>query len=88
MKLFQVAEQNKPYYSEDYVKGFNDGAKAQHEADKKEAERRGQWIYDIDDQGWSWDAPFKCDQCGNGNTQKRPTVLTAAHESRQSNELV
>ena len=32
-------------------------------------ERRGRWIYDIDDQGWSWDAPFKCDQCGKWNNR-------------------
>ena len=44
MKLLQVAEQNKPYYSADYTKGFNDGAKAQYEADRKDAERRGRWI--------------------------------------------
>lgn len=44
MKQLQVTEQNKPYYSADYTKGFNDGAKAQYEADKKEAERRGRWI--------------------------------------------
>ena len=44
MKLLQVTEQNKPYYSADYVNGFNDGAKAQYEADKKEAERTGHWI--------------------------------------------
>ena len=42
MKLLQVTEQNKPYYSADYTKGFNDGAKAQYEADSKE--RRGRWI--------------------------------------------
>lgn len=33
------------------------------------AERRGRWIYDIDDQGWSWAAPFKCNQCGKWNNR-------------------
>lgn len=69
MKLLQVTEQNKPYYSADYTKGFNDGAKAQYEADKKEAERRGRWI-DIEH------APngllyVTCSVCG-----KRQTVET------------
>lgn len=27
-------------------------------------ERRGRWIFNIDDQGWSWDYPYMCDQCG------------------------
>ncbi len=40
MKLLQVTEQNKAYYSADYTKGFNVGAKAQYEEDKKEVERR------------------------------------------------
>lgn len=42
MKLLHVTEQNKPYYSADYTKGFNDGAKAQYEADKKR--KQGRWI--------------------------------------------
>lgn len=28
------------------------------------AERRGRWIFNIDDKGWSWDKPYMCDQCG------------------------
>lgn len=28
------------------------------------AERTGRWIFNIDDQGWSWDYPYMCDQCG------------------------
>lgn len=43
MKLVQVAEQNKKYYSKDFIHGFNTGAKTQYEADKKEAERCGRW---------------------------------------------
>ena len=27
-------------------------------------ERRGRWIFNIDDKGWSWDKPYMCDQCG------------------------
>lgn len=44
MKLVQVAEQNKKYYTKDFIHGFNTGAKTQLESDKKEAERRGRWI--------------------------------------------
>ena len=46
MKLVQVAEANKKYYSKDFIHGFNTGAKTQLEADKKEAERLGSWIID------------------------------------------
>lgn len=28
------------------------------------AERTGRWIFNIDDQGWSWDYPYMCNQCG------------------------
>ena len=28
------------------------------------AERRGRWVFNIDDKGWSWDKPYMCDQCG------------------------
>lgn len=28
------------------------------------AERRGRWIFDIDNKEWSWDKPYVCDQCG------------------------
>lgn len=43
MKLVQVAEQNKRYYTNEFIHGFNVGAKNQYEADKKDAERRGRW---------------------------------------------
>ena len=42
MKLLQVTEQNKKYYSADYVLGFNTGAKAQYIVDKKR--KQGRWI--------------------------------------------
>ena len=28
------------------------------------AERRGRWEFNIDDNRWSWDNPYMCDQCG------------------------
>ena len=64
MKLLQIAEQNKKYYTEEFIHGFNTGAKAQYEADRKDAKRRGRWVFNIDDKGWSWDKPYMCDQCG------------------------
>ena len=32
--------------------------------DLPSTERRGRWIFDIDNKGWSWDKPYMCDQCG------------------------
>lgn len=43
MKLVQVAEANKKYYSKDFIHGFNTRAKTQLEADKKEMLRLGRW---------------------------------------------
>lgn len=76
MKQLQVAEQNKPYFSVEYVKGFNDGAKAQYEADSKE--RRGRWEHLGGDEWFctacahvittegSWERPCQkyCEECG------------------------
>lgn len=36
------------------------------------AERRGRWEFNIDDEGWSWDVPFKCTQCGEWNGRETP----------------
>ena len=54
MKLVQVAEQKKRYYTKDFILGFNTGAKTQYEADSKE--RRGRWIETLF--GW------RCSVCG------------------------
>ena len=32
--------------------------------DLPSAERRGRWIFNIDDRAWSWNKPFTCNQCG------------------------
>ena len=64
MKLVQVAEANKKYYTKEFIHGFNIGAKTQYEADKKEAERTGRWIFKTDRRivdGYDW----QCDQCGS-----------------------
>lgn len=41
MKLVQVAEQNKKYYTKEFIHGFNTGAKVQYEEDKRYTERWG-----------------------------------------------
>lgn len=63
MKLVQVAEENKRYYTKEFIHGFNTGAKTQLEADKKEAERRGRWINGNEG---IWNAVIlpKCSICG------------------------
>lgn len=34
--------------------------------------RRGRWEFNIDDEEWSWDEPFKCTQCGEWNGRETP----------------
>ena len=36
------------------------------------AERHGQWKFNIDDKGWSWNEPYVCDQCGKWNDKETP----------------
>lgn len=59
MKLVQVAEENKRYYTKEFIHGFNTGAKTQLEADKKEAERRGRWIM-----LQKYNNEYRCSVCG------------------------
>lgn len=35
--------------------------------DLPSAERRGRWIFDLDNKEWSWNKPYVCDQCGKWN---------------------
>lgn len=42
MKLLQVAEENRRYYSDEFVLGFNTGARVQYTTDKKG--KQGRWI--------------------------------------------
>lgn len=62
MKLVQVAEQNKKYYTKEFIHGFNTGAKTQLEADKREAERLGRWIMHINDL-FPAESTMECNQC-------------------------
>ena len=60
MKLVQVAEANKKYYTKEFIHGFNIGAKTQYEADKKEAGRTGRWIEEYSANHFQ----AKCSACG------------------------
>jgi len=42
MILLQAHEQSKKYFSDDFIEGFNLGAKAQYSRDKEE--KTGKWI--------------------------------------------
>ena len=45
MKQITINPNNEPYYSEDFIKGFQCGAQRQFEADKSDADRpQGEWI--------------------------------------------
>lgn len=58
---------NEPYYSEDFIKGFECGAKRQFEADKKDRPQ-GEWI-------WIEHSVFercKCSLCGYCRQLKIP----------------
>ena len=43
MKLITINPNSKPYYSEDFIKGFKCGAERQFEADKADRPQ-GEWI--------------------------------------------
>ena len=45
MRQLTINPNNRQYYSEDFIKGFNCGAQRQFEADKSDADRpQGNWI--------------------------------------------
>ena len=56
MEQLKVNPNNKKYYSEDFIKGFECGAKRQFEADRKE----GEWIED----GYYDYLHYVCSNCG------------------------
>ena len=58
MKLITINSNNEPYYSEDFIKGFNCGAQRQFEADKSDADRpQGEWK--------GYEIPSECSVCGH-----------------------
>ena len=60
MKLITINPNSKPYYSEDFIKGFKCGAERQFEADKADRPQ-GEWIYCEDYVGHDG---YKCSECG------------------------
>lgn len=60
MKLIQVNPNNATYYSEDFVKGFERGAKRQLEADERSIPK-GHWI---EHEVWDGDRYYGCSVCG------------------------
>lgn len=65
MELIKINSNNRPYYSDDFIKGFECGAKRQFETDKK-ARPKGEWI--VYEGGWKdldyYPPKCKCNQCG------------------------
>ena len=51
----------------DYINGVNKKLR-----ELPSAERRGRWEFNIDDEEWSLDVPFKCTQCGEWNGIETP----------------
>ena len=81
-KLLQVREENKRYFSEDYIKGFNDGAKKQYEEDIK----RGHWEYVKEN-------PFvlsylKCSCCGRASNSYEKYCSNCGARMEADNGLV
>lgn len=69
MKQLTINPNNRQYYSEDFIKGFNCGAHRQFEADKSDADRpQGEWIRIsgdwIDGHCGARYFPIRCSVCG------------------------
>lgn len=59
MKQIEVNPSNKPYYSEDFIKGFECGTKTQFEADRKELLQKVNSVWTPVTKELP-DAPFPC----------------------------
>ena len=61
MRQLTINPNNRQYYSEDFIKGFNCGAQRQFEADISDADRpQGEWVpFEYGDERW-----HKCTACG------------------------
>lgn len=63
MRQLTINPNNRQYYSEDFIKGFNCGAHRQFEADKSDADRpQGEWINHFDDL-FPEDSTIECSVC-------------------------
>ena len=58
MKRITMNPNNKRYYSSEYIKGWEDGVKAQYKARPK-----GEWILECDSEG-EGDNLYRCSKCG------------------------
>lgn len=60
MKKLTMNEDNKKYYSEEFIKGWENGVQAQYNADSQ----TGEWIGEEklpDRVGYKW---YRCSECG------------------------
>ncbi len=61
IKLIKFNLDNKQYYSAEFIKGFETGAKRQFEADS--AQRKGEW-YNKNEGIWNVEMVMTCTECG------------------------
>lgn len=64
MKPIKFHPNNRPYFSEDFIKGFECGAQRQFEADKR---RIGEWVDNISKTYPGWIHCSECDEVWTGN---------------------
>lgn len=63
MRQLTINPNNRQYYSEDFIKGFNCGAERQFEADKADRPQ-GEWITEYNGNGWNDYWNYTCSNCG------------------------
>ena len=63
MKLLCVRKENEPYFTKEFIHGYNTGAKNQYDADAAEV-KQGQWIYIQDEED---KALYECSECQHFN---------------------
>lgn len=81
MRQLTINPDNRQYYSEDFIKGFNCGAHRQFEADKSDADRpQGMWelvpCADLSEyfEGVKNGFRFKCSNCKDERKRNRPDM--------------
>lgn len=61
MKKLTINPSNKRYYSDEYIKGWENGVKAQYKATKDAVQ--GEWVLECDSEG-EGDNLYRCSKCG------------------------
>lgn len=87
MTLLQAHEQSRKYFSDDFIEGFNLGAKTQYSRDKEE--KTGKWIYD--DEAYPGGNPYghyDCDQCGESVPHKTNYCPNCGARMENKNESI